>query len=154
MSTQIDLTSAENKIISGLQQAVANTYSLTALTHNVHWNLTGKDFFQLHSELGSQYESLFAQVDVWAERIRILKSFVKTNLSTFQSQAGFPELIAPFDIKTGIEALIAAHNKNIVDLTNLSELCGKLNDLATQQIVLDAVLDEQKLVWKLTSYLT
>jgi starvation-inducible DNA-binding protein len=153
MSTPIDLTTAYGQIVSGLQQAVANTYSLTALTHNVHWNLTGSDFFQVHSELNDEYNALFDKIDLFAERIRQLKSFVKVNLSLFQTQAGFPELAAPFDIKSGIQALVDAHNKNIVDLTNLSELCGKLNDLATQQIVLDAVLDEQKLLWKLTSYL-
>jgi starvation-inducible DNA-binding protein len=51
----VTLPLSSSKIVEGLQLAVAQTYVLTALTHNAHWNVVGSDFFQLHVAFGAQY---------------------------------------------------------------------------------------------------
>ncbi len=143
----------ENPVIVGLQLAVAETYVLTTLTHNAHWNISGTDFFQLHAAFNDQYETLFDQIDKYAERIQQLQGLVKVNLADFVSMAKMPELVAPFDAQTAVRTLLAAREKAIADLKTLSEVSARANDLATQQIVLDDILVHQKACWQLRSYL-
>lgn len=154
MALIVDISQSENKIVTGLQLAVANTYVLTALTHNAHWNVIGDDFFQLHSAFNDQYEALFDKIDVFAERIRQLGSFVSVNLANFNSIAQMPDLVAPFEAEAAVSTLLLAHLKAISNLRDLSNLANTLNDLETQQIVLDALLWHEKITWFLKSYLS
>jgi starvation-inducible DNA-binding protein len=39
---------------------------------NYHWNITGKEFFQLHEKLEEYYESIAKEIDEIAEQILIL----------------------------------------------------------------------------------
>jgi starvation-inducible DNA-binding protein len=150
---ELIITAPSNKVIDGLQSAVGFTYSLVALTHNIHWNVVGKGFFQLHGALGEQYEALFDDIDLLAERIRALDGFVQVNLAKFAADSGIPELVAPFDCCDAIKMLVGAHNKNISSLKVLVEVCAKANDLETQNMILDMISAEQKRVWMLSSYL-
>ena len=149
---ELIITNPRQVVINGLQSAVGYTYALTAFTHNIHWNITGRGFFQLHAALGENYEALFETIDLLAERIRALDGFVSVNLAKFWNDAALPELNAPFDCCDAIDKLIGAHEKNVATLKGLSETCAKLNDLETQNMILDVITAEQKRIWMLKSY--
>jgi starvation-inducible DNA-binding protein len=146
------LPSSNQKVVEGLQLAVAQSYVLTALAHSAHWNIVGSDFFQLHAAFGDQYEASFDDADVFAERIRALDSFVMVDLAEFKRIAGMPELKAPFTAQQAVDALIVANNKAISDLKVLVDVSGKANDLETQNMVLDKIFALQKRVWMLRSF--
>ncbi len=139
-------------VISGLQQAVANTYVLVSLTQAAHWNLIGPDFFQLHAALGSQYEALFDTVDLLAERIRALDSFVDVSLTLFEKQAGMAPMSPSFSAKGMVMALIEAHGKNVADLAALCGVAREAGDSVTENMVLGLIEGEQKTIWQLRSW--
>ena len=149
----VTLPLSSSKIVEGLQLAVAQTYVLTALTHNAHWNVVGSDFFQLHVAFGSQYAELFDDVDDLAERIRALGSLVMVDLAEFKKMAGMPELQAPFTAQQAVEALIIGNKQAVMSLRELAKISGELNDLETQTLVLDKILAGQKRLWMLQSFL-
>src|SRR5690625_7161184 len=59
-------------IAESLTRLLADSYMLYLKTHNYHWNVTGKLFFQLHDQFEEQYTDLADAVDEIAERIRTL----------------------------------------------------------------------------------
>ena len=148
----VTLPSSSSKIVEGLQLAVAQSYALTALAHNAHWNIVGSDFFQLHEFFGKVYDESFDDADVFAERIRALDSLVMVDLAEFKKIAGMPELKAPFTAQQAVEALIVGNNRVIVDLKGLAKMTGELNDLETQNMVLDKIFAIQKRLWMLRSF--
>lgn len=135
-----------------LQKAVANTYALTALTQNAHWNVVGRDFFQLHLAFGAQYEDLFDTIDLLAERIRALGGFVKADLSYLNTLAGMPSLDAPFEATNAVNVLISAHDKNIRDLKALCATARAAGDSTTENMILSIIEAEDKRQWQLKSY--
>ena len=75
MKTQINIgigTPQREEIAEGLAKVLADTYTLYMKTHGFHWNVTGPMFNSLHTMFETQYQELWAAVDVIAERIRAL----------------------------------------------------------------------------------
>src|SRR6478609_9704293 len=103
MSTTTKTTSTaakkDTRIIDGLNQIVADTYALMALTHLAHWNVEGSDFFALHKAFQEQYENLFEGVDEIAERVRALDAYAAGGLQTFAKTAQMDEFKAPMPAK-------------------------------------------------------
>ena len=151
---EIDLSAAPNKIVDGLQLLVADLYALTALTHNLHWNVEGPNFSEYHEYFGDLYSCFFGNIDTVAEQARKASvSYVKVDLAMFKQAAGMPEISAPFMALDGFKVLQSALMKYKGDLDVLIELCGRMGDLATQQIILDLRIDLDKKLWFIRSIL-
>lgn len=60
------------EIAAGLNQLLADSYSLYLKTHSFHWNVTGPMFTSLHLLFEQQYTELALAVDLIAERVRAL----------------------------------------------------------------------------------
>jgi starvation-inducible DNA-binding protein len=72
-SINIGISAAERaKIAQGLSALLADSYTLYLMTHNFHWNVTGKHFNSLHQMFMDQYTEQWNALDTIAERIRAL----------------------------------------------------------------------------------
>ena len=63
-------TANSDPLSDSLNQVLADSYALLALTHLAHWNVEGPGLFALHTAFQTQYEELFVAVVEIAERIR------------------------------------------------------------------------------------
>lgn len=139
-------------VVAGLQQALANTCVLTALTQSAHFNILGPDFFQLHKAFNAQYHDLFDLQDTIAERIRALDAPVKMCLTEIETQAGMPCMSSSFSARGMVDALVAAHEKNVSDLKMLAATAREAGDSVTENMVLGWIEGEQKTLWMLKSW--
>lgn len=58
-----------SKVISQLSQLQADAFVLNVKFHNYHWNVKGREFFQIHSYTESAYDYLMEIFDAVAERV-------------------------------------------------------------------------------------
>jgi starvation-inducible DNA-binding protein len=63
---------AYKSVAKALGPVLADSYQLFIKTQGVHWNMSGPNFYGLHTLTQRQYEELYAALDVLAERIRAL----------------------------------------------------------------------------------
>ncbi|MBN8248985.1 MAG: DNA starvation/stationary phase protection protein, partial [Verrucomicrobia bacterium] len=132
-------TAPSSALIESLQLALADTYSLMALTHLAHWNVEGRGFFQLHEAFGAQYTAIFAAADEIAERTRALGAYAAGGLKTLGALAGLEEFKAPMSQHEYVAALIRAHEKVIGDLAQARTLSEKAGDLETQDLMIGRI---------------
>jgi starvation-inducible DNA-binding protein len=72
-STRNDLArEARVKMVSLLNQQLADTFDLYSQTKQAHWNVKGGQFFQLHELFDKLAEELLGYVDLIAERATAL----------------------------------------------------------------------------------
>jgi starvation-inducible DNA-binding protein len=72
-STRIDIpTEARSKLISLLNQQLADTFDLMAQTKFAHWNVKGANFIAVHELFDELAEKLEKHVDIIAERATAL----------------------------------------------------------------------------------
>jgi len=152
----IDLSSVSStnpSVVNGLRKAVAQSYGLLALSHNLHVNIVGPDFFQLHAVLGGIYEGALDDADLYAERIRSLDAFCHICLTEMDSASGLPCLPSPFAAREGIATVLNAFDIIIKDLTSLMNTADATGDKVTANMIQDKVAAAQKQTWQLKSYL-
>jgi starvation-inducible DNA-binding protein len=74
----------EEQLIEAAKIVMADTFKFYLRAHNYHWNVVGTDFFQYHQLFEKIYNEVFEAVDVIAEEIRAMDSFVPGSLGRFQ----------------------------------------------------------------------
>ncbi len=156
MKTTVQSTAkarAVNPVATALQQLLADSYALMAITHHAHWNVEGPDFFQLHAAFQAQYENLFEAIDDIAEQARILDIFPVGGLATLAKQAGIDELPVTAAAKDFVAALVIAHEKTLADATTLRDTAEAARDLETQDLAIGRIQWHGKVLWMLKSYL-
>lgn len=146
-------TKADTRVVEGLNLVLADSYALMALTHLAHWNVEGPDFFELHKAFQKQYEDLFEAIDEIAEHVRTLDAYAIGGLNTLARTAGMDEFKSPMPQKDYVAALIVGHEKVIDDAKRLRDVSGEVNDLETQDLMIERLQWHQKTVWMLKSVL-
>lgn len=142
-----------NKLADSLNQVLADSYALMALTHLAHWNVEGSGFFALHTAFQTQYEELFTAIDEIAERVRALNAYAIGGLGTFAGKAQMEEFAAPLEQDAYVRALIKANQKLVADAMVARDLAGEVNDPESQDLMIGRITLHQKTVWMLKSFL-
>jgi starvation-inducible DNA-binding protein len=136
-----------------LNQVLADSYALMALTHLAHWNVEGPGFFALHTAFQTQYEELFTAIDEIAERIRALGAYAIGGLSAFAQTARIEEFVPPLSQEVYVSKLIGANEKLVADAGRARDLAGEANDPESQDLMIERITLHQKTIWMLKSYL-
>lgn len=142
-----------NPLSESLNQVLADSYALMALTHLAHWNVEGPGFFALHTAFQTQYEELFTAIDEIAERIRALGSYAIGGLGTFAKTAQMQEFVSPLAQEEYVRKLIEASEKLVADAGKARDLAGEANDPESQDLMIERITLHQKTIWMLKSYL-
>jgi starvation-inducible DNA-binding protein len=136
-----------------LNQVLADSYALMALTHLAHWNVEGPGFFALHTAFQQQYEELFNAVDEIAERIRALGTYAIGGLAQLAETAQMQEFSSPRPQEDYVRQLLAANEKLVADAECARDVAGEANDPESQDLMIGRITLHQKTIWMLKSFL-
>jgi starvation-inducible DNA-binding protein len=113
-----------------LQQAAkvafATEFSFYLKAHNFHWNVEGSDFKQYHDLFGDIYEEVYESIDLFAEQIRALGTYVPASYARFSMLTQIEDETQILPRQAMVEALIV-DNEKIVKLLKLVFQQGEAN---------------------------
>ncbi len=153
-SINIGISSDDRKkIVQGLSELLADSYTLYLMTHNFHWNVTGPQFNSLHLMFMGQYTEQWNALDIIAERIRALghpapgtyKEFVK--LASIKEVEGVPK---DTDM---IRHLVEAQEATARTARKLFPVVDAANDQPTADLLTQRLEVHEKTAWMLRSLL-
>jgi starvation-inducible DNA-binding protein len=141
------------KIVRGLSELLADSYTLYLMTHNFHWNVTGPQFNSLHLMFMGQYTEQWNALDLIAERVRALghpapgtyKEFVR--LATIKEVEGVPSATAM------IRHLVSAQEATARTARKLFPVVSAANDQPTADLLTQRLEVHEKTAWMLRSLL-
>jgi starvation-inducible DNA-binding protein len=91
-STRNDLPrEVRDKMISLLNQQLADTFDLYSQTKQAHWNVKGAQFFQLHELFDKLAAELLVYVDLIAERATALGGLAQGTVRMSAANSKLPE---------------------------------------------------------------
>ena len=109
-----------------LQVYLSNLAVWNIKLHNLHWNVVGKHFFQLHEKTEEMYDEVFGQFDDVAELIKIKGEMPLATMSEYVKNATLKEIESkPFTTDEVVEVLFA-------DLTALNQLAREIRNEADE----------------------
>jgi starvation-inducible DNA-binding protein len=104
--TRIDLPGeVRAKVVSLLNQQLADTFDLMAQTKFAHWNVKGPNFIAIHKLFDELAEKLEEHVDTIAERATALGGVAMGTIRQAAAMSQTPEF--PAGVHKGIEVLTA-----------------------------------------------
>ena len=101
-NTRIELAEdARPQMIETLNQHLADLFDLMSQVKQSHWNVKGRDFYQLHKLFDELAEQLAELVDLVAERATALGGYATGTARMAAACSRLPEL--PTEINEGME---------------------------------------------------
>jgi starvation-inducible DNA-binding protein len=156
MKAEIGITSKNLDIVSEILNTwLADEYLLATKTKNYHWNVTGSNFYGLHTLFGEQYKILDQQIDMIAERIRVLGHFAVGNMTDFLKMTHLSETKNEDLTASNMIALLLQDHQLIVRMlrTQAKTLSEKHKDEGTADFMLDIMKEHEKMAWMLRAFL-
>lgn len=118
-----------------------------------HWNIQGKEFFELHLKFEEFYDDAVIKIDEIAERILTLDH---EPLHTFSDYLQTSKIDEEKGIKNGVKGLeIIVKNLSVLILKEreILSLAASANDEGTVSLMSDYISETEKTLWMLNSYL-
>ncbi len=154
MKTTIGLNIKQSKELSKeLNVLLANFQLYYQNLRGLHWNIKGRNFFELHLKFEELYTDAQDKVDLIAERILTLE---ETPLHTFSDYLALSEIKIGKNISRDEEAvtLIVTSLSSILNIERtILDLSDKANDEGTNAMMSDFITEQEKTVWMLKSWL-
>ena len=140
-------------LITKLNHLLADYQLFYQNLRGFHWNIKGKEFFELHLKFEELYDDAVIKIDEVAERILTLEG---EPLHTFSDYIGNSEIQAEKGItngEKGVEIVVKNFSVLILKEREILTLAGDADDEGTMSLMSDYITETEKTLWMLNSYL-
>lgn len=140
-----------DELVNSMKVSVANVFALYFKAQSYHWNVTGKDFPQLHDFFGDLYQELWESVDPLAEHIRTLDAYAPRSLERI---AGLASIEMDMNIPKAdqmISNLESANKRVIANLVEARNLADKYKKIGIVNFLEERIDIHEKHGWMLRS---
>jgi starvation-inducible DNA-binding protein len=153
--THIDIPEDKrSSLIAMLNQTLADTFDLYSQVKQAHWNVKGKDFYQLHLLFDEIAEEIEPFVDLFAERVTLLGGYATGTARMAAESSSLPEY--PTDAVEGrdhIEALVERFALFCPKIRQGSLDADEIGDPATADLYNDITRVADKRLWFLEAHI-
>lgn len=119
---------------------------------NFHWNVIGKNFFDLHEKFEELYEDAKVKVDEIAERILTLRYQPTSNLSEYLEQSNLKESKSDLSDSQMIKSLLDDHGTILKQMRKIAEVAEKGGDEGTIDLIGAYIRELEKTSWMLDAW--
>jgi starvation-inducible DNA-binding protein len=146
--------SGVDKVVEKLNTLLSSYQVYYQNLRGYHWNIVGKDIFELHLKFEEYYNNAQVKIDEIAERILTLE---QTPLHSFNKYLDNAAVQIHENVTDGAEA-VSQIQKQLEQLINLQREALKLaeenDDIATSDLMTQYISEQEKTVWMLKSFLS
>ena len=154
MKSPIGLDTVQSQALAAeLNKLLASYQILYMNVRGFHWNIRGKQFFELHLKFEEIYNDLLLKVDALAERILTLDGVPLHSFSDYLKVSAIPEQKGLHDGRACVESLLESFRELLVAQRRILGQAADAGDEGTASILSDYVQQQEKLVWMLRAYL-
>ena len=110
-----------------VNEYLSNLAILNVKLHNLHWNVVGVNFVQLHEYTEEIYDDIFGKYDAVAELLKMKGEMPLSRVSDYLANASIEEVEPKnFSAKEVLDILLE-------DLTKMNDLAKEIRDLADSE---------------------
>ncbi len=154
LHTQIGLPKANSeKTVEHLNKLLSNFQIHYQNLRGLHWNLRGRDFFELHVKFAEYYMDAQIKIDLVAERILTMGFNPLHTFKAYLENSKIQPAQGVTDGKAGV-LLIVAGLQTLLELEReLLALAAETNDDGTADMMTQFISQQEKEIWMLNAWL-
>lgn len=149
----IDKVKAEELVVE-LNDLLANYQLFYQNLRGLHWNIKGKEFFELHLKFEELYDDAVIKIDEIAERILTLEGEPLHTFSDYLKTAEIKEEKSIINGMQGVEIVVKNFSALIKKERVILSLASSADDEGTVSLMSDYISQTEKTLWMLDSYLS
>ncbi|MEQ6888360.1 Dps family protein [Halomonas sp. CS7] len=142
-----------SQLAEKLNELLANYQIFYMNVRGYHWNVKGRQFFQLHEKFEEFYTDLLVKVDEVAERILTLGHTPVHAYSDYVKIARIEEDKDVHDGEACVRGVLQGYQTLIELQRELLSLASDADDEGTAAQAGDYIREQEKTVWMLGAYL-
>ena len=120
---------------------------------NFHWNVTGKDFFDLHEKFEELYNFAKENIDDLAERVRVFGARPTATLKEYLEVSKIKEPVGVPHPEEMVDQVLSDFEILLSQMINVLETANDLGDVSTIDLVNSMVKQTEKYYWMFTSWM-
>ncbi|APS39288.1 MULTISPECIES: Dps family protein [Salegentibacter] len=141
-----------SKTVEELNVLLADYHLYYQKLRNFHWNVIGKNFFDLHEKFEELYDDAKLKVDEIAERILTLRYTPISNLTDYLEASNLKESKADLTDYEMIETLLKDHGTLLKQMRSVVETADKAGDEGTIDLIGAYIRELEKTSWMLDAW--
>ena len=136
-----------------LNDLLANFQTYYQNLRGLHWNIKGKNFFELHSKFEELYTEALTNIDEIAERILTLRHRPLSNFSNYLLETVVAEGGEVSDDVAMVTNILLDHKNMIRVMRNIIKLAEEGEDEGTIDLIAGFLKELEKKSWMLDAWL-
>lgn len=117
-----------------------------------HWNILGKNFFDLHIKFEELYNDAKIKIDDLAERILTLRHHPVSKFSDYIKISSLEEKSAMISDTEMVEEILSDHKKILSQMANVIEKAEESGDEGTIDLIGAYIRELEKSSWMLNAW--
>jgi starvation-inducible DNA-binding protein len=140
-------------LVKKLNELLADYQLFYQNLRGLHWNIKGREFFELHVKFEEFYNDAIIKIDEVAERILTLEGEPLHTYSDYINHAEIKEEKSISNGVKGVEIVVKNFAVLILKEREILSLAADANDEGTVSLMSDYITETEKTLWMLNSYL-
>jgi len=141
------------KLAEALNNLLANYQVFYMNTRGYHWNIKGKEFFELHAKFEEIYTDLQTKIDELAERILTLDVQPLHSFSQYLEISQIKEHTNATDGVSTMKGLVEGFSSLISQQRHVLSFASDVGDEGSAALMSDYIREQEKLIWMLNAWL-
>jgi starvation-inducible DNA-binding protein len=139
-------------VVSELNVLLADYHVYYQKLRNYHWNVTGKNFFELHARFEEMYNESKTKIDEIAERIVTLRYHPISKLSDYIEVSNLEESTPLLTDQKMVENIIYDHKMILEQMYKTIDKAEKAGDEGTIDLLGAYIRELEKSSWMLNAF--
>ncbi|MGY5846873.1 Dps family protein [Salegentibacter sp. HM20] len=140
------------KTVQQLNILLADYHLYYQKLRNFHWNIFGKNFFDLHEKFEELYDDAKVKIDEIAERVLTLRYQPTSNLSDYLKASNVEESKSDLSDSAMIKTLLEDHGKLLSQMRKVVEVADEAKDEGTIDLIGAYIRELEKTSWMLDAW--
>jgi len=119
---------------------------------NFHWNILGRNFFDLHQQFEEMYADARTKIDEIAERILTLRYHPMSNLSAYLETATIKESTGKLQDTQMVAEILQAHSILLKQMAKVISKAEEVKDEGTIDLMGAYIREMEKVSWMLNAW--
>ncbi|TXD51522.1 MULTISPECIES: Dps family protein [unclassified Polaribacter] len=139
--------------VESLNGLLANFQIYYQSLRGLHWNIKGKNFFELHVKFEELYTDSQVKIDEIAERILTLQGKPLHTFKDYIEHANVPVGKNISNDEEAVELVVTSLSKLLEIERVILDLSDESDDEGTNAMMSDFISEQEKTIWMLNSWL-
>ncbi|TCP22624.1 starvation-inducible DNA-binding protein [Tenacibaculum skagerrakense] len=143
-----------SKLVDDLNVLLANFQLYYQNLRGLHWNIKGKNFFELHMKFEELYTDSQLKIDLIAERVLTLQGEPLHTFEDYIKKGSVPVGKGISNDEKAVTLVVNSLSELLKIERTILETSDNANDEGTNSMMSDFIAEQEKTVWMLNAWLS